>query len=306
MMNFIIDDIDELFHEDNGEEVAKEIDYCNWVYDKSKYSPAVEVEIVKKIERGIYRINNDFTLSKQSISSDGIYKLPDSEINHILDEVNKFLDKSKKFKEHHLMHKRGILLEGPPGTGKTSIITLLIQELVNNYDAIVLLINSVKDFSLAYEFLKSTFRKIEPKRFVVTIIEDIDKVCNDVIEPEILDFLDGKASIDHHLIITTSNNTTDLPDALLRPSRIDRRFYIGYPSETSRREFFKNKGVEESQLDTYVKKSEDLTLSELKELYIGTYILDNDFDEVIDQILNPFEKKEYVSKKSSNPSIEVD
>ena len=66
------------------------------------------------------------------------------------------------------------------------------------------------------------------------------------------------------------------------------------------------KGIEKELLDDYVKYSEELTISELKELYIGTYILGNSFEEVVDQIINPFEKKEYSSKKLINKSITID
>lgn len=305
---FIIDDIDD---EDYQEEIKKELEeeqstYCNWVRNKQVYSPAADVEVIKKVVPGIYKINNDMALIKQSMVSDNLYKLSDSEIDPILEEVTKFWNKVENFKKGNLIHKRGILLEGPPGTGKSSLITLIINDLIEKYKGVVLLVNNVSDFTKAYDFLKSTFRRIEPDTFVITIIEDIDKLASTVILPELLDFLDGKASIEHHLVIATSNDTSEMPDALLRVSRLDRRFYIGYPSEIARREYFVNKGIEDNLLDEYVKQSEELTISELKELYIGTYILGNPFDEVIDQILNPFEKKEYSTKKSTVKQISID
>ena len=181
-----------------------------------------------------------------------------------------------------------------------------MDDLIKKYNGVVLLINNVNDFTKVYDFLKSTFRRIEPSTFVITIIEDIDKLAETLILPELLDFLDGKASIEHHLVIATSNNTSEIPDALLRVSRLDRRFYIGYPSKITRKEYFINKGIEEDLLEEYINQSEDLTISELKELYIGTYILGNPFNEVIDQILNPCEKKDYSVKGSSVKQIEID
>ena len=307
VFQMILDDEDEEYQEQIAKEIEEERStFCNWVKNKSIYTPAAEVEITNKVEAGVYKVNADLGLTKQSIVSDNLYKLPDSEIDLILNEVSKFWDRADKFKEKNLIHKRGILLEGPPGTGKSSLITLLIKDLVEKYKGVVLLINNINDFTKVYDFLKSTFRRIEPNRFVITIIEDINKLSTSSIEPELLDFLDGKASVNHHLVLATSNDTSELSDALLRVSRLDRKYYIGYPSETARKEFFIKKGVEPELLEEYVEKSKDLTISELKELYIGTYILGNSFEEVIDQILNPYEKKEYSSRKSMDNTISVD
>lgn len=284
------------------QEISK---YSNWIYDKSTYSPAIDIEIVKSVEKGVYKINNDFKLIKQEISSDGLYKFKNSESKLILEETSKFWETADRFKKFNLIHKRGILLEGPPGTGKSSIITLIINELVEKYNGVVFLINNIADFTKTYDFLKPVFKKIEPNRFIITIIEDIDKICTDAIEPEVLDFFDGKQSIENHLIICTSNDTSEIPDALLRVSRIDKKFYIGTACEDIRREYFSNKGVSGEDLELLVKNSEDLTISELKELFIGTYVMGNSFDEVLNQILNPKEKQNYSIRKS-NTEIQID
>ena len=77
-------------------------------------------------------------LVKQSMVSDNLYKLSDSEIDPILEEVTTFWDKVDNFKKGNLIHKRGILLEGPPWTGKSSLITLIINDLIEKYNGVVL------------------------------------------------------------------------------------------------------------------------------------------------------------------------
>lgn len=185
---------------------------------------------------------------------------------------------------------------------KSVTITLLMQELIKN-DGLVFLINSVRDFTLLYDYYKNVLRKIEPNRNIITVIEDIDKLLDPSIEAEFLDFLDGKMTIGHHLIIATTNDSSHLSDAIIRPSRMDLRVVIDYPTKESRREFFKFKGVELSDLDMFVNGTSKFSMSQLKEVFIGTYILSKDFESVIDQIKNPLTKKKYTSFEHSKTSI---
>ena len=227
-------------------------------------------------------------------------------MNAILEEASRFWQRVDIYKQYNFVHKRGILLESSPGMGKTSIITLLVKELVEKHHGVVFIVNSIHDFTKVYDFLKSTFRRIQPDTPVITIIEDIDKLANTQISGEILDFLDGKASIEHHLVIMTSNDTSDLPDALLRPSRIDRKFCISTIPVEARKEFFMKKGVSDEDISKFVSNSKDLSLSEMKELFIGNYISGLPFEEVLDYIIAPYEKREYTSKESSGVKISID
>ena len=113
---------------------------------------------------------------------------------------------------------------------------------------------------------------------------------------QILDFLDGKNSINHHLVILTSNDTTDLSEALLRPSRIDWCIEIPSPSDTIRREYFIKKNINEDLLDEFVRKTEEMSFAELKEVFIGTQILGKPLEKVVEQIRTPFECKDYLLK----------
>ena len=131
----------------------EQVKYHNWVYDKKGYSPAIEIEIVKTIKPGVYKINDEYKCIPQNLANDELCLLPGSKIEEILAEADSFWERKEVFKEYNFIHKRGILLEGPAGTGKTSIINLLCEKLVNS-GGVVFLINNILDFTRMYDFLK--------------------------------------------------------------------------------------------------------------------------------------------------------
>lgn len=281
--------------DDEKEEEA----YSMWFQEGTEFVPSVNLKTVEKIPSGAYKVvwkRDEWRVIPVPINTDELYSFPDDITSKMLDETQLFWDKTDVYKEHKLTHKRGVLLCGSPGTGKTAVISMLISQIIKK-DGLVFIANGVQDFLNLTESLSSIIRKIEPERPIITIIEDVDQVIKSLNgDYQILDFLDGKTSIDHHLVILTSNDTTDLSSALLRPSRIDMSIEISSPSEEVRKEYFRKKGIDEENLDEYVKKTDGFSFAELKEVFIGTKILGKEIDKVVDQIENPFECKDYLDK----------
>lgn len=114
-----------------------------------------------------------------------------------------------------------------------------------------------------------------------------------------LDFLDGKLSINHHVVVATTNNTEDIPDAFLRPSRLDLKIEIPLPSDEIRKEYFIKKNVPEKDIEELVKLSDKLSLADLKEIYTSIYLLDYTMQEAIEKIKLPRTKKNYNSRKQN-------
>lgn len=276
-------------------------EYSTWISVGGSYSPAVNLKVVSKLPSGVYKVvieNNDYAIKPYPINTDELYTFKEGHINTILSEVDDFWSKAELYKENKLSHKRGMLLFGNPGNGKSAVISLLIQRLKEK-DGIVFLVNDYKDFNLLTGVLSTVIRKIEPERPIITIIEDIDKLitANGGDDSALLDFLDGKTSIEHHLVIMTSNDTTDLSTALLRPSRIDMRFYLDSPSKKTRQEYFEKKGVIKETAKEYAELTHGFSFADLKEMYISTVILGKTPDEAIKLITSPHEAKNYLEKK---------
>lgn len=290
------------------EEDTSEEDYANWIVDGKEFYPASSMKITSKLPGGVYKIvetRDDFKVVPYNINTDDIYIFSEDFTSKILKEVQSFWDKKDIYKKYNLTHKRGILLCGNPGSGKTSIINLLIKQFIKN-EGLVFMVSDTRDFHVLSNTIKPIIRKIEPDRPIITIIEDVNQMIDEFggNDYHLLDFMDGKTSIDNHLIILTSNDTSNLSQALLRPSRIDLTYEILNPNEKVRKEYFEKKGVEKDKLDTFAKLTEGMSFAQLKEVFIGTMVQGKDIKKVIKRLLDPFKCKDYLNKSKPMKGIE--
>ena len=267
-----------------------------WLIEGDIVRPTTNLSIQNKLSPGIYTVdvNRDYGIfcKKSPVTSDGLINFSNSIISDLINEINLFWDKKSLYKDNNLIHKRGILLEGYPGTGKTSIISLLSQEVIKR-NGIVFRVPAPRNLMPYIDFIQNSLRVIEPETPIISIIEDLEKYQD---EDTLLDFLDGKSNVNHHVVITTTNNTQLIEDAYLRPSRIDLRVEIPLPCPKIRREYFENKNVPESDIEKLVEKSENLSLADLKELYITIYMLGYNIEEAVQKITRARGKKDFSSK----------
>lgn len=249
-----------------------------------RFSPVGSTNL--RLPSGVYSPYADpgsWGLERLPISSDGIYLLPDMATEDILKEVTKFWESEAKYRKHSLLYKRGLLLWGPPGSGKTVTVKLLIQEIIRR-DGLVININSV---GLAIQALKA-IRRIEPNRNLIVLFEDIDEIINYQGEAAVLSMLDGENNIDNILQIATTNYPERLGARIInRPSRFDRRVYIGMPGPEARRSYIKaatGNGVNDVDLEVWVKDTLDMSIAHLRELVAAVYCLDQPYEDVIDRL----------------------
>lgn len=158
----------------------------------------------------------------------------------ILADVTEFLNSRDWYSQRGVPYRRGYLLHGPPGCGKTSYITALAGKL--GYDICQL---NLSNAALSDERINYLLSVTPPQ--VETVIEDIDAafLSRDNIDMSksayqglgrvtlsgILNVLDGVASSEERIIFMTSNYPEKLDPALTRPGRVDMKVYIGYASD---------------------------------------------------------------------------
>ncbi len=151
----------------------------------------------------------------------------------LVDDVKGFLDPQTQawYTERGIPYRRGYLLHGPPGTGKSSLASAVAGEV--DLDIHTVSIPSVDDQKFG-ELVNGL-----PKRCVV-LLEDIDAVGSgrshdpDASDKNkkslslsgLLNTLDGVASQEGRVLIMTTNHIENLDDALIRPGRVDKKIEI--------------------------------------------------------------------------------
>lgn len=197
--------------------------------------------------------------------------------DNIFKEILLFWLKKDVFKKSGFLHKRGILLYGPAGTGKTSIVAQISRQIVKN-NGIVLHCSHPRLLKIALE----QARKIEPNRSIVCVFEDIDAIIREYGEDEILSLLDGTNQVDNILNIATTNYPERLDKRIVsRPRRFDRLYKIPVPEESVKKEYLKAKIPKGEKLSLWIDKTEGLSFAALTEAVISVTCLGNTLDDTI-------------------------
>jgi SpoVK/Ycf46/Vps4 family AAA+-type ATPase len=200
---------------------------------------------------------------------DRLIDLPDSESERLLEEVIQFRGLRSVFAEHGFLYKRGILLWGPPGSGKTVTIQQLLKLFVTNGDGIALMVENPR---IATECMHM-IRKIEPERQILAIMEDMDALIDNHGESGFLNLLDGESQLQNVVYVATTNYPERLDKRFVdRPSRFDTIRYIGMPTADAREAYLKAKmpGAATSTISEYVAGTDGFSVAYLRELVVLT------------------------------------
>jgi ATP-dependent 26S proteasome regulatory subunit len=167
--------------------------------------------------------------------------------------------------------KRGILLHGAPGTGKTHTVRYLIGEL----DGVTVLILSGGALRLIGEAC-SVARSLQPSLIVV---EDVDLIAEERTGPaghqpllfQLLNEMDGLgADLDVTFLLTTNRADLLEPALAQRPGRVDHAALLPLPDAGARRRLLQlyqgNLDLDLADPDAVIGRTEGVTASFLKEL----------------------------------------
>jgi transitional endoplasmic reticulum ATPase len=140
---------------------------------------------------------------------------------------------------------KGILLVGPPGTGKT----MLAKAAATESGAYFVLINGPEIVSPyvgeSERRLRSAFEEAEKRRPSIIFIDEIDSIAPKREEShnhearltaQLLTLMDGFTKRKDVVVLAATNRPDAIDPALRRPGRFDREIRIGVPNEEERRE----------------------------------------------------------------------
>merc|ERR1711902_186265 len=210
---------------------------------------------MKKVEGKtvVYRFDNSYLRcwkSSQRVKNKRLWKTICTQDNikeDLLKDVKTFQASADYYHKRGIPYRRGYLLHGPPGTGKTSLVHSLVGRL--EYGICLLNLSDMTD-----EDLLRSLSKVPNK--CIVLIEEVDvavpskKRLKDIEDKSgkkssltfegVLNAIDGIASEESQIIVMTTNHKDDLDPAFIRPGRVDREFYLGNCNSCQVQTLFRN------------------------------------------------------------------
>ena len=186
-----------------------------------------------------------------------------------------FFDREDWFRQHHLPYRRGYLLWGPPGNGKTAAIRVMAAHPhIQPYTF---------DFSDTEEKsadVHELFEKAAENTPALVILEDLDRAFpaegkrtreRTVSFQALLNSLDGVGTQEGVIVVATANNPTCLDPAILkRPGRFDRVVQFRNPDADLRREYYRRLHpiLSGDKFEAAIAKTGGFSFAQLRETYI--------------------------------------
>ena len=225
----------------------------------------------ERLDPGFYKLgtapNLGAYLMRTTIATDGLIDIPDAAGAEVIEEFITFWQLKSNFVERGFLHKRGILLWGPPGSGKTVTLMLMARDIIAKHGGIVCQV----DHPMIAGMCLAMVRKIEPERPIVALIEDIDAQVERFGEDGYLALLDGETQVDNIVYVASSNYPERLDKRFVdRPSRFDTIRWIGMPSHAARQVYLqaKDPSLDGDELAYWVTQTEGFSIAHLRELVI--------------------------------------
>ena len=211
-------------------------------YPVGNYIEIVEKHNLKKLYRYLIEGQRDIPFTLQPVFE------PDK-LKDIYDNSIGFLErgklKLKTYREHNISCKRGILLAGDPGCGKTLCCKWLRQLCVQKgFSYKVVTFENYRD-ALANGAVTRLFR-LAPGEWGIIFFDDMDMVfqpksSGNTHVQTFLTELDGIEPTEGIVYVFTSNQVGDLDKAFVRPGRIDLFMIFQAPNKKLRRVFVENR-----------------------------------------------------------------
>lgn len=236
--------------------------------------------------------NIGYYLEKQIVDTDDLLTLPDTASEAVLEEIAKFWTLKDAFTERGFIHKRGILMWGDPGSGKTATIQLMIKSIIED-GGLAIFAGHPNVTTACLQMV----RRIEPNRKLIVIMEDFESLIREFGDSEYLAMLDGESQVGDVVFVATTNYPERLDKRFIdRPSRFDTIKKIGMPTPEARAFYLQHKEptLEGEELEKWVKLSKNMSIAHLKEMIISNRCYGINIEKVVKR-LNIMKKRDISS-----------
>lgn len=286
-------------------------DVVQWSISGTNFFPTAKT--IDILPAGYYTIELSqqmgYFFNKQTIITNKLYRLPNIAVDTIMDDIDKFWKLKENYKKYNRVYRRNYLLYSAPGTGKTSLINLMSQELIDRYNGVIVSLRNEDDIYHYHDIMK-LFRAIEPERKMIVIIEDIDNFTSNhasrrsSLETTLLNILDGNFKYDNTVIIATTNYPEDLAERYTnRPSRFDKVVEFPLPDYEGRKIFITSTVQEDDlkniDIDKWVKLTENYSIDHLNELILLYFVFGHSEEESFDIMSKMINKKGNIKNETS-------
>jgi hypothetical protein len=165
--------------------------------------------------------------------------IPHDQVRAELDFIAASIRNRDMLKAEGLTIRRGLLLSGPPGDGKSTAIECFVNDIAG--EASILIVEAVEHIRAVYHLAQA----LAP---AVVILEDLDlmtksrqnpyayaAISKDDVTGELLQVLSGGSAYDDIITVATTNHPEAIDEALAkRAGRFDAHIRMGYPSDADK------------------------------------------------------------------------
>lgn len=267
-------------------------------------------EIAKPGIFSLYKTMAGLKLEKTEFTKDDVLKDFVS-TKEVTDKIDKFFTAIPKYEKYGIFAKRGGLLFGPAGTGKTTIIAEICRKYKDEGKTFILLWHTdkieagdVKDFikHLQYEGVDK----------MILVAEDIGGIEIDQArirsESALLSLLDNQEQtfkIPVYIAATTNYPENFMGNLTNRPNRFDDKIRVGYPKAEARQQllkFYDKESLvdEEALILIGSKKCEQFSPAHLREVIIRSAIHDQKPSDTIKAMIKEVEEYNRAFEEKGN------
>lgn len=266
--------------------------YCN--KDNEREASSIINDIIEDSIKNNFFKKAKITPNGKFIKADGTVMddiiLKDDIKRRIKSGTIDMLSNIDTYKKNNIPIKRGILMEGAPGTGKTLVAKALCNQINSTF--IWVTADDVQ-FPEDISFIYNMARELSP---TIVLFEDIDYIGKkrkseggsyDKITGELLNQMDGVESNEGIITLASSNYPKALDKALRnRPGRFDIRVRFELPDSDLRNKmlsrFLSSSDISDIDLDPIIKSTDGFTGAYIKELVSAATMLAIDDKSVLE------------------------